>query len=101
MFFLLANSFSELYLSNKYSTSNPQKGDTTIRAHRVVLGALSPILLNIFSKKEHSMSAESVQPDTLAALVEFVYNSEAQLSPESLIKLRDATSTLGQWLERK
>ena len=40
------------------------------------------------------MSAESVHPDTLAALVEFVYNSEAQLSPESLIKLRDATSKL-------
>ena len=51
--------------------------------------------MDIFSKKKHSMSAESVQPDTLAALVEFVYNSEAQLSPESLIKLRDATSKLG------
>ena len=60
----------------------------------------SPILLDIFSKKKHTMSAESVQPETLAALVEFVYNSEAQLSPESLIKLRDATSKLGiKWLE--
>lgn len=70
-------------------------GSTTIICHKVVLGALSPILLEIFSKKKHSMSAESVPAETLAALVEFVYNSEAQLCPESLTKLRDATSKLG------
>ena len=98
-----------------------------IVCHKVVLGALSPILLDIFSKKKHSMSgtvfevkfkvllgqksrinfavkckfcqshtkAESVPVDTLAALVEFVYNSEAQLDAYSLTKLADATSKLG------
>jgi len=36
----------------------------------------SPILLDIFSKKQHSMSAESVDPDTLASLVEFACQIE-------------------------
>ena len=35
-------------------------GTTTIVAHRVVLGALSPILLEIFSKKKHSMSGSGL-----------------------------------------
>ena len=44
---------------------------------------------------DHIPKAESVPVDTLAALVEFVYNSEAQLDAYSLTKLCDATSKLG------
>lgn len=36
-------------------------GTTTITCHKVVLGALSPILLEIFSKKKHSMSGIGIK----------------------------------------
>ena len=67
-----------------FSQKDANQIEHVIKGHRVVLAALSPVLRQIFTKRQSSMSADHITPEALKCLVDFVYKSEAQLNAESI-----------------
>lgn len=70
------------------------QSNTTIKGHRVILAALSPVLRSIFTKKQQTMSADHISPDSLSCLVNFVYQNESLLDINSFNALLKTSELL-------
>ena len=58
-----------------------------VEAHKVILGAFSPILKNIFMKKQHThpfIYMRGIQYEDLLSIVDFIYNGQTNVFQDNL-----------------
>nr|XP_018670496.1 uncharacterized protein LOC100184881 [Ciona intestinalis] len=68
--------------------------DKTIKANRVVLAAVSPVMRDVFVKKENLMNAEVIPPEALRELVHFVYSGSTEVTYDVIKKIHSASRVL-------